>query len=163
MAPRLPRPKPRRTRGRPKIDWDPWLEKMHNHVLEGETDRRASELVAQDYRHEIPQGSTHGQRTDQSTARQLRKYYPGWLERKTEIETLITYVGEMQRSWEETLDRPEIRRAVEVMQGVAHAIETSIPLVQAKFGKTLFDASQRTRGLSSSSFATAIKSQKRVK
>ena len=128
MAPRHPASKPSQKPGRPKIDWDPWLEKMHDRVLEGETDRRASELVAQDYRHEIPQGSTHGQRSDESTARLLRKYYPHWLKRHAEFEEMQAKMArikalfasdeESQRSRAAALETPLLRAATQVVQAI---------------------------------------------
>jgi hypothetical protein len=93
---RFPRPKPVHKRGRPKIDWDPWLEKMHTLILGGETDRRASELIAQRHRHEIPQGSTHGQRSDESAARSLRKHYPSWLEQRALLKKQLADFEELQ-------------------------------------------------------------------
>jgi hypothetical protein len=173
MAPRLPRSKSRRTRGRPKIDWDPWLAKMHDHVLEGATDRHASDLVARDHRHEIPQGSTHGQRSDESTARQLRKYYPPWLERQAELEEThakiarisAMFLGEGGSQWglTDVFDTPEFRRAAEAGRLMADGIEKSIPLLASKLGKGFFDTSRWGGNSSRPSFATLIKSQKRGK
>ena len=116
-----PRPQPRRTAGRPKIIWEPWLAKMHDYVLAGETVRRASDLVAQVYRDEIPQGSTHGQRRDESTARLLRKYYPDWLMRQAEREELqatlarmcAMVLGEEGSQW----------RRADVLARISHASE----------------------------------------
>jgi hypothetical protein len=172
MAPRYPASKPSQKPGRPKIDWDPWLEKMHDRVLEGETDRRASELVARVYRHEIPQGSRHGQRSDASTARLLRKYYPPWLKRKAELEEMHAKIarisamlGEGGSQWglTDVFDTPEFQRAAEAGRLMADRIEKSIPLLESKLGKGFLDAPGWGGNSSGPSFATVIKSQKRGK
>jgi hypothetical protein len=77
-------PKPARRRGRRELDLDPWLEKMHLHVLEGMSDHRAAQLVVYRYGQEIPQG-TNRVRSGQSTVDLLRRRYPRWLTRQTEL------------------------------------------------------------------------------
>jgi hypothetical protein len=150
MALHLPRFKPRQKHGRPKINWDPWCAKMHDHMLEGETERRASDLVAQDYRDEIPQGSTHGQRSDESTARLLRKYYPSWLKRQAELEETQAIVAhiqalfpseeEIQRSRAAALDTPLMRAATEIVQAIEDC-QKHIP--QLEWAKRPFEAPRR--------------------
>ena len=162
MAPRIPRSKPQRKRGRPKVDWDPWLAKMHDFVLRGETDRRASRIVAEIYRDEIPQGSAHGRRSDESTARLLRKYYSGWLEQQAEREALRARNTRMAKAMQDMLrvfDTPEFRGIAKTSHVISKCL-APLDLSWTRAFSTLFSGDSEPPD---PSFSMAIKSQKRVK
>jgi hypothetical protein len=176
MAARFPRAKQAKKRGRPKIDLDPWLEQMHILVKQGKTDRRASDLVALRHRNEIPQGSAHGQRTDESAARLLRKHYPGWLERQVQFEkqraqleamqakmtATLASVGITEAELNEVFDRPELRKYAEMAETTANSMakitETLRPLA-AQWG--IFPMHTPLERPSGPSFDAIIKSRKR--
>jgi hypothetical protein len=176
MAARFPLAKRAQKRGRRKINWEPWLERMHVVVLQGETDRRASELVARRYRNEIPQGSKHGQRTDESTARLLRKHYLDWLERQAQFEkqqaqveaiqastmAMLASVGVTEAKWNEVFDTPEFRRYAEMGEtaknSIARITEEIAPLA-ARWG--VFPMRTPLGEPSTPSFDAVFKSRKR--
>ena len=57
MAPRAPHGKFPGKPGRPKLDLWPWLEKMHQFVVAGYSERKAATLVVDQFYDQMPQGS----------------------------------------------------------------------------------------------------------
>lgn len=123
MAPRAPHGKFPGQPGRPRLHLWPWLEKMHEFVLEGYSERKAATLVVEQFYDQIPQGSGR-RRSPESTIDLLRRRYPEWLERKAGLERKRARLDEIQATLDEARQREDQSDAsmLQIERAVARAL-----------------------------------------
>jgi hypothetical protein len=104
MAPRVPSNKSPNRPGRRKIHLGPWLQEMHQFVLEGHSERKAAKLVVDQFSDQIPQGGGR-RRSPESTIDLLRRGYPDWLDRKAGLERKRARLIELEAKLNEAQQR----------------------------------------------------------
>lgn len=158
----------RRSRGRRRLDpkLEPWLEMMEPHLKAGKSMRKAAEVVALRYFHEIPQGSAH-QRSLDSTITLLRKKYPLWKQeqdRRAKIREQIKNGGledvwiELPPEWTALAPHPSVLERLEQMsKDFVSRFDTpeikSLAKQQAELAATVRSAMQ---GIDVNAFARAM-------